>query len=155
MSSFNFFNSPKNHTTKFVEKYTGKTPAVKYFVPVDGTKPNPFIDRFGERHSYINMIMQNYSKLETVGSLKMQAGDVLNLKFAMQTIVVDPTEVAKSRSSAPTGSSKHNDRKVDESLSGYYMIKKIIHEVVIAGGAPPTHRVFCDLIRGSTIGKLI
>jgi hypothetical protein len=146
LSSFNLFNSPKNHSTDFIEKYTGKTSAVEYFVPIDSTKPNPFIDRFGERHSYINMIMQNYSKLETVGSLKMQAGDVLNLKFAMQTIVTDPAK--------PTNSSKHNDRKIDESLSGYYMIKKIIHEVLIAGGAPPTHRVFCDLIRGSTIGKL-
>jgi hypothetical protein len=154
MSSFNFFNGEKSRSSAFVSKYTSNNPAITHFVPVDSTKPNVFIDQFGERQSYLSLIMQNYSKLETIGSLNMQAGDVVDLRFNMQSIVIDPQDVARTGRMGPHGLEKNNERNPDESVNGLYMIKKIIHEVVMAGSGPPTYRTFCDLIRGSTIGKL-
>lgn len=143
ISSFNFFNKSPSRSPAFVDKYNGNIPAVSIFMPIDSTKPKMFIDQFNERRAYLNMIMQNYSKLETIGSLEMQAGDIVDLRFNMQTIVVE----------AQNGQ-KNNARKPDDSLSGLYMIKKLIHEVTMAGSGPPTYRAHCDLIRGSTLGKL-
>lgn len=132
MKSFNMFNGSQPHTDAFVSGFSS-TPSRTYLVPIDSTRPNLFIDRFGDRQSYTNLIFQHYSQAEMNGSPTLEAGDVVYLDIK--------NDLPNSR------------RGVDGYNSGYYLVKSITHEIHIANGVP-VHRMGCDLIRGSTLEKL-
>lgn len=132
MKSFNTFNGTQPHTDTFVSGFSA-TPARTYIVPIDSTRPNLYVDRFGDRQSYTNLIFQHYSQAEMNGSPTLEAGEVvyLDIKSDLQSA----------------------DRGVDGYNSGYYLVKSITHEIHVANGVP-VHRMGCDLIRGSTLEKL-
>lgn len=132
MKSFNTFNGTQPHTDAFVSDFSA-TPSRTYIVPIDSTRPNLFVDRFGDRQSYTNLIFQHYSQAEMNGSPTLEAGEVvyLDIKSDLQS----------------------SQRGVDGYNSGYYLVKSVTHEIHVANGVP-VHRMGCDLIRGSTLERL-
>lgn len=138
-SSFKFFNSSKTHTDQFTAKY-GEQVARSYLVPVDSTKPEGFVDRVGDKQSYTNMILQNVSRVILSGnpSRKMiRAGEVVFLHF--------PREMPDYKAAGTSG-------KDDNEKSGYFFVKKIVHEILLATGVP-TYRANCELVAGTMMEK--
>lgn len=138
-SQFKQFNDKNSHSDEFISKY-GATPSRSYLVPIDSTKPEYFVDRFGDRQSYANILFQNFSRVELSSNPShkiLQAGSVVFLQLKNESIVYE------------TG---NNKPPIDREASGYYMIKKLIHEVILASGVP-MYRISCDLISGSMLER--
>lgn len=137
-SSFEMLNEKNTNSTNFAGKY-GTTPARTYLAFIDSTRGDFFADRFGDRQSYVNHILQNFSRVEITGipgGEIPQAGGTLYLNFEQET-----------------GSYDKNDDKKDKSATGYYFIKKLIHEIQLNGGVP-AYRASCDVISGIMMEKL-
>lgn len=138
-SSFKFFNDKVTHSDAFLSKF-GTQHSRAYFVPIDSTKPDYFVDRVGDKQSYANIILQNVSRAVLQGnpSKKMlRAGGVVYLQF--------PKEM-------PDYKNPNANSKLDNEKSGYYFIKKIVHEILLATGAP-SYRATCELVAGAIVEK--
>lgn len=137
-SKFNHFNQKSAHTEQFVNKY-GNAPSRAYMVVVDSTKPDYFIDKHGDKQGFTNIIFQNFSRAELSGMPSkeiLKAGGVVYLSLDKETALYDKAT-----------------EKTDKSASGYYFIKKLIHEVQLTAGVP-IYRTSCDLISGLMLEKL-
>lgn len=137
-SKFNHFNQKSAHTEQFVSKY-GNEPSRTYMVVVDSTKPDYFIDKHGDKQAYANIIFQNFSRAELSGMASksiLKAGDVVYLSLEKETALYDKTT-----------------EKTDKAASGYYFVKKLIHEIQLTAGIP-IYRTSCDLISGLMLEKL-
>lgn len=136
--SFDHFNQKAAHTQQFVDKY-GKDASRSYLVLVDSTKPDHFFDKHGDKQGYTNIIFQNFSRAELSGvpaKEVLKAGGVVYLSLDKETALYDKST-----------------EKTDKSASGYYFIKKLLHEVHLSSGVP-TYRASCDLISGLMLEKL-
>jgi len=137
--SFEMFNQKNAHSNRFIEKY-GSQPARSYVVCVDSSKPDAFVDRFGDRQAYTSIIFQNFARAELngiPGSKVLKAGGVVYLSFETETV----------------GYIKDQEKN-DKGNSGYYFIKRLIHEIHLAGGIP-MYRASVDLISGVMMEKVV
>jgi hypothetical protein len=136
MKTFEYFNKSAPHTTAFVQKYSNK-PSRTYFVPVDSSRPNFHVDRFGDKRSYANLIFQQFSHAQLIGlagKRVLSAGDAIYVNFSAEN-------------------NTNGQPELDKGKSGYYMIKKVVHEIQISKGTP-IHRMSCDLMRGSLLENI-
>lgn len=137
-ATFEMPNEKNTHSTAFLQKF-GSTPARSYLTFVDSTRADFFADRYGDRQSYTNHIFQNLSRVELsgiVGREILQAGGVVYLNIERET-----------------GSYDNNTNSQDKAATGYYFIKKLIHEIQLAGGVP-AYRASCDIVSGVMMEKL-
>lgn len=137
-SSFETFNEKNTNSSSFIQKY-GSEPSRSYLVFVDSTRPDFFVDRLGDKQSYTNIIFQNVSRAElggVIGKEILQAGGVVYLIFENESFSYD----------------KSTDKK-DKGATGYYFIKKLIHEIHLSTGVP-MYRASCDLVSGVMMEKI-
>jgi hypothetical protein len=138
-SQFKLYNDKNSHSDAFISKY-GNSIARTYMIPVDSTKPEYFVDKVGDKQSYANIIFQNFSRVELNGNPAhkiLQAGSVIYLALSNESVVYDRA---------------NNEPPLDRETSGYYLIKKLIHEVILTSGIP-MYRISCDLISGSVLER--
>jgi hypothetical protein len=67
----------------------------------------------------------------------LRAGGVVYLQF--------PKEM-------PDYKTPNANSKLDNEKSGYYFIKKIVHEILLATGTP-SYRASCELVAGAIVEK--
>ena len=138
-SSFKFFNSKTTHSEQFTSKF-GEQFSRSYLIPIDTSKPEGFVDRVGDKQSYTNMILQHVSRVVLSGnpSKKMiRAGEVVFLHF--------PREMPDYKATSVSG-------KEDNEKSGYFFVKKIVHEILLATGIP-SYKANCELVAGTAMEK--
>lgn len=136
--SFEMPNDQNTNSTNFIQKY-GTLPARSYLTFIDSSRADFFADRYGDRQSYTNQIFQNLSRVELSGILgkdPLRAGGVVYLNFEKET-----------------GSYDQSTNTQDKAVTGYYFIKKLIHEIQLAGGVP-AYRASCDVVSGVMMEKL-
>lgn len=138
-NAFEMFNKKNAHSNQFIQKY-GNGPSRSYLTCVDSSKPDFFVDRFGDRQAYTNIIFQNFSRAELngmPGKEVLEAGGVVYLSFETETV-----------------SYKKEQEKNDKGNSGFYFIKRLIHEIHLSGGVP-MYRASVDLISGIMLEKVV
>lgn len=137
-SLFTLFNEKNTNSESFLQKY-GTEPARSYMLFVDSTRADFFADKYGDRQSYANIIFQNLSRVELNGVINreiLQAGGVVYLGFEKETALYNG-----------------ETEKKDKAASGYYFIKKLIHEIHLSAGVP-AYRASCDVVSGVMMEKL-
>lgn len=116
------------NTPAFIEKYTSRA-SKNFFMSKDSSKGVDFVDDFtGSKHSYLQLLGQNATRVLINGDNYMAAGDLIELNLPE---VSGTTEV----------------KTKDRLNSGNYLVTRLRHIITSGQGGKPKHQIAMDCVR--------
>lgn len=112
----------------FLEKYNSRV-SKNFFMSKDSSKGVDFVDDFaGSKHSYLQLLGQNSTRVLINGDNYMAAGDLVELNLPE---VSGTTEV----------------KTKDRLNSGNYLVTRLRHVITSGQGGKPKHQIAMDCVR--------